>query len=1267
MFILSLVSSNILAQCVTVGSDVTICQGSSVPNLGGTALNGTTLVQWTDNGAGGTFSNFNDLHSSWTPLPSYTGTATLTLMAIAGCTDIQTTASLKVTVSAPVTPMVTISANPSGPICAGTSVIFTPVAVNGGASPSYQWKVGSTVMGTGSSFTTSSLANGDVVSAVMTTSLTCVTTTTDISNLISMVVNPTVPVSVNIAAVPSGSICAGTTVAFTATPTNGGTPSYQWKLNGANVGTNSSTYSNSALADGDKVTVVMTATGISCPSVNPATSNQITMDVNPLPTPTLTSSDADHIICEGTSVTFTASGGTNYAFNVGGTTVQNGASTTYTTNALNNGQTVNVVVTNSFSCTATSAGIQFFVNALPFISQPSGLACAANLATYSFSVIVSAGTVTTTAGVAALTGTNTWTITVPAGQNTIVSVTNGGCVNSISVTAPNCSCPVIQPPVSGGDKSYCAGGTIPALTATVVTGETVDWYNVASGGTSLATGLSYTPTVPGTFYALARNTTTSCVSSSRTPIVLTANPLPTATIISSETDNTFCAGQSVTFTASGGTNYNFRVAGVSVQSGLLTAYTTTTLTNGQVVDVIVTNANGCVATSAGITNTVRALPTPTLTSSDADNTFCSGTSVVFTATGGTNYNFRVAGASVQNSATATYTTNTLTTGQVVDVIVTNANGCIATSAGITNTVNSLPVPLLTSSDADHAFCSGTAVTFTASTGSTNYNFRVGGITAQNGASNIFTTSTLTNGQIVDVIATNATGCSVTSAGITNVVSPQPIANGGAGGNVCNLSFKFSGVPSIGLGTWTKTTGPGVASFAPNANTANATVTVTEYGTYTFTWTEVSGACSSSSVVTVNFYLQPVANAGTGGNNCGLGFHFNATLNTGIGTWAKVSGPGNVIYSPDANTPNALVTVSAYGTYTFSWTVVNGTCSNSQNVNVIFIQQVPASGGPGGNECDKDFVLGAVLPSNGTGSWSKFAGPGNAVFTPDDHTINAKVTVDKFGAYDFAWTVVNSTCTSSDVVRVVFHDLPSINAGRDTTICKGNSVQLKALGTGTVSWTPATKLNNPNIINPVASPEATTTYTVNLTDQFGCKNSDALVVEVRDPIVADAGPDQELGYVLNTTMDATLAHDYEKGFWSLISGTGDLSDSTDAKSSVENLSIGLNEFLWTVSNGFCPVSHDTANIVVNDFVIPSMITPNMDGKNDYFELRGLTTLGQTELVIFNRKGAQVYKNSDYDNSWNGVDYNNNPLPEDTYFYVLKTSNGKSVSGYIVIRR
>jgi trimeric autotransporter adhesin len=992
--------------------------------------------------------------------------------------------------------------------------------------------------------------------------------------------------------------------------------------------------------------------------------------VNPLPVAVLTSSDADNIFCQGTSITFTAGDGTNYDFRVGGVTKQSGASSTYTTSSLTNGQVVTVVVTNTNGCSNTSLPIINIVNTPPYIIISTSPTCSPDFLTYSFGVTVTPGaTVTCLSGTVVNTSSNIWSISgIPKAVNaTVTAVDINGCQSVMVVTAPNCNCPTVLPPVSGGDKSYCTADAIPTINATVQTGETVDWYDSAAGGVLLkSASLSYTPTAAGTYYALTRNIASNCVSSTRTAISVTMNSLPVPTLTSSDADNIFCAGTSVTFTGGGGTNYDFRVGGVSVQSGSSATYTTSALTNGQVVGVVVTNANGCKANSATITNTVYDNPIPTLISSDSDNSFCAGTNVTFTAGGGSSYSFMVNGSSVQTGTMSTYTTNSLVNGQVVSALVSNGNGCTATSLGITNTVNAIPVPTLTSSDIDNTFCSGTSVTFTAG-GGTSYNFRVDGVSVQNGSSNTFISSSLTNGQIVDVIVANANGCTATSAGITNSVIQQPVANAGTGGNVCDLNFTFSAVPSSGIGTWTKTTGPGSVTFSPNQNTANATVTVTEYGSYTFTWTEVNGQCSSNSTIGVNFYLQPVANAGSGGNNCGLGFHFNASMNTGLGTWSKVSGPGNVSFSPDANTSNALVTVTDFGTYTFSWTVTNGTCSNTSNVTVVFIQQISADAGPGGDSCSKDFRLNALVPATGTGTWSKVTGPGVAVFTPDNHQANALVTVDKFGSYDFAWTVVNSTCTSSGSATVVFHDLPLINAGKDTAMCKGNSIQLLAVGTGDVTWTPSAFVSNPNILNPVATPDTSTTFTINLTDQYGCKNSDDILIVVKDPLIADAGPDQVLNYLFSTTMDAKLTNSYENGVWSVISGAGDFLDSTLTTTTVNNLALGENKFLWTVTNGFCQPSHDTVLVDVKNFVIPTLITPNMDGRNDYFVLRGLATLGKTELIIFDRRGVQVYRNKNYDNSWNGVDDNNNSLPDDTYFYVIKAENGKSISGYVVIRR
>ena len=86
------------------------------------------------------------------------------------------------------------------------------------------------------------------------------------------------------------------------------------------------------------------------------------------------------------------------------------------------------------------------------------------------------------------------------------------------------------------------------------------------------------------------------------------------------------------------------------------------------------------------------------------------------------------------------------------------------------------------------------------------------------------------------------------------------------------------------------------------------------------------------------------------------------------------------------------------------------------------------------------------------------------------------------------------------------------------------------------------------------------------------------------------PDQILDYIFETTMDAVLANSFETGIWSLISGAGEIFDAASPKTDISGLSPGLNKFLWTVTNKVCPASSDSVTITVNDFVIPTLITP-----------------------------------------------------------------------------
>ena len=134
---------------------------------------------------------------------------------------------------------------------------------------------GTNIANTTSSYTVTNLANTTSYRAVINGTGCTANSTSG-----TIIVGTNFSASVSIAASPSGAICSGTSVTFTATPTNGGTtPSYQWKLNGVNVGTNITTYTNSALSNNDLVTCVMISNA-TCVIGSPATSNTITIVVN---------------------------------------------------------------------------------------------------------------------------------------------------------------------------------------------------------------------------------------------------------------------------------------------------------------------------------------------------------------------------------------------------------------------------------------------------------------------------------------------------------------------------------------------------------------------------------------------------------------------------------------------------------------------------------------------------------------------------------------------------------------------------------------------------------------------------------------------------------------------------------------------------------------------------------------------------------------------------------------------------------------------------
>lgn len=373
-------------------SATSFCPGTAV-TFTATSTNGgnSPSYQWKVNGANAGSNSPTFIISSLNDNDQVT--AVMTASGNCSTGSPATSNAIKVSVNTSAAASVSISASKPS-ICAGESISFTATPVNGGTTPGYQWKVnGSNVNGSGNIYTASNLSNNDKVTAVMTSSASCVSGSPATSNEVSVVVNSPLPASVTINASQT-SICSGENISFTALPTNGGTtPAYQWRVNGSNVGGNSNSFSSATLKDNDVVSVVMTSNG-TCISGSPATSNTIAIKVNATSTPSVSIVASKQGICSGETVTFTASpvsGGTApvYQWKVNGTNV--GSDTpTFTTTSLKDNEQVSVVMTSNSSCAttpnATSNVVSISVTnpgpASVTISAPSTSICAGGQVTF---------------------------------------------------------------------------------------------------------------------------------------------------------------------------------------------------------------------------------------------------------------------------------------------------------------------------------------------------------------------------------------------------------------------------------------------------------------------------------------------------------------------------------------------------------------------------------------------------------------------------------------------------------------------------------------------------------------------------------------------------------------------------------------------------------------------------------------------------------------------------------------------------------------------
>lgn len=328
---------------VTVNAPVAVAAITGTPSVcvgGTTALNNTTPSgAWSStNTAVGTVSGAGVVAglAAGTTTISYTVTG-------GGCTS---AASVVVTVNS--TPVASISPSGTVTICTGGSQLFTASPSTAGLT--FQWQSSSVDIPGETNATYTATAAGTYRVRISNSGCTGTSATATV-NVSGTAIVP----SVSVVTSPGTTICSAVgTVTFTATPVNGGTPTYQWYVNGTSSGTSSPTFSYLP-ANGDIVRVEMTS---SLPCASPSTvSDADTMNVTTSVTPSVTADPIPNdTVCIGTPVTYNAipvNGGTTPSFiwTKNGTNV--GTGTTYTTTPAN-GDVIVVQMTGSAPCASAT-------------------------------------------------------------------------------------------------------------------------------------------------------------------------------------------------------------------------------------------------------------------------------------------------------------------------------------------------------------------------------------------------------------------------------------------------------------------------------------------------------------------------------------------------------------------------------------------------------------------------------------------------------------------------------------------------------------------------------------------------------------------------------------------------------------------------------------------------------------------------------------------------------------------------------------------------
>jgi hypothetical protein len=645
-------------------------------------------------------------------------------------------------------------------------------------------------------------------------------------------------------------------------------------------------------------------------------------------------------------------------------------------------------------------------------------------------------------------------------------------------------------------------GTLVGMTS--VAGHTYAWTPATGLSSAGSANPTANPAATTTYTLTTTNTASGCTATDQ--VLVTVNTtLPTANagVDFTKTCVTNPSGTLVGMTSVAGNTYawtpatGLSSAGSANPTANPTATTTYTLT-------ATNTSSGCTATDQVLVTVNTALPTA---NAGADFTkTCvtnpSGTLVGMTSVAGNTYAWTPA-TGLSSAGSANPTANPTATTTYTLTATNTASGCTATDQVLVTVNTALPT---VNAGLDQTICQGVSTVLNASSNGTSLSWNNG---VQNNIGFVPSTVGTTT---YTATATGSNGCTAND-NVVITVNPLPSAT-----VTTNGTSSFCPGSSVQL---CAPTGTGYSYlWSGNLGTTQC-VTISSSATTSVTVTNAFNCSATSAPQQVTVFNNPLASAGLdatitcvqNASGAQIGDVPNPTYTY---SWTPATGLnsatiGNPIANPSTTTTYTLTVVNADG------------CMGSDQVTVT-VNNTPPTANAG---LDQSICLGASLVLQGStngasGTWNN--GVTNGIpFTPSQS-----------GTTSYTYSTVGANgCVNNDQVIVTVNALPVANAGQGaviTCVQNVNGVQLGAnpISGNTYAWTPTSGLNNTSTANPTATPNASTTYTLLMSDANGCSDTAQVVVTVNNnPPIVSAGNDanvcngDSLYLFANTTVGSTV--------------------------------------------------------------------------------------------------------------------------------------------------